>query len=120
MSRTKVTEPQPADGDLVKVARADNEAEAEFLQGLLLEEGVPSSLRRSPGFDVPDFLAAGPRDVLVAASEVQVARQVLLQAEAEPLVPNSAAASPLRVLVAVVIAVALVAIIVWLGIEHPG
>lgn len=45
---------------------------------------------------------------------------MLLQAEAEPLVPNSAAASPLRVLVAVVIAVALVAIIVWLGIEHPG
>jgi hypothetical protein len=29
MSRTKVTEPQHADGDLVKVARAEDEAEAE-------------------------------------------------------------------------------------------
>ena len=112
------TEPQPTEGDLVKVAGADNQAEAEFLQGLLLEEGVSSSLRRARGFDVPDFLAAGPRDVLVAASEASVARDVLLQAGSEPLVPDSAvAASPLRVLVGVVIGVALVAIIVWLGTE---
>ena len=34
---------------------------------MLLEEGIPSLLRRSGGFDVPDFLAAGPRDVLVPA-----------------------------------------------------
>ena len=26
--------------------------------------------KRSGGFDVPDFLAAGPRDILVAASGV--------------------------------------------------
>ena len=111
-------EPQRSKDDLVKVAGADNEAEAEFIQGLLLEEGVRSSLRRTRGFDVPDFLAAGPRDVLVAASEAKVARDVLLQAGVEPLVPDSAtAASPLRVLAGVVIAVALVAIIVWLGTE---
>ena len=47
---------------------------------LLLEEGVPSTLRRSAGFDVPDMLAAGPRDVLVPESGVEVARQVLLRA----------------------------------------
>ena len=116
-----MTEPQPGDDDLVKVARAENEAEAEFLQGLLLGEGVPSSLRRSRGFDVPDFLAAGPRDVLVAASEADVARDVLLQTGVEPSVPaSSVAASPLRVLAGVIIAVALVAIIVWLGTELPG
>ena len=60
-------EPQLAGGDFVKLAGTDNEAEAEFIQGLLLEEGVPSSLRRTRGFDVPNFLAAGPHDVLVAA-----------------------------------------------------
>jgi hypothetical protein len=34
-------------------------------------------LRRSRGFDVPDFLAAGRRDVLVRASQLQLARAVL-------------------------------------------
>ncbi len=76
--------PQIADGELVKVARAQNQAEAEFVQGLLLEEGVPSILRRSPGFDVPDFLAAGPRDVLVPAWAEPTARDVLLQTDPEP------------------------------------
>ena len=35
---------------------------------MLLEEGIPSLTRRSGGFDVPDFLAAGPRDILVPQS----------------------------------------------------
>ena len=48
---------------------------------LLLEEGVPSTLRRTAGFDVPDMLAAGPRDVLVPESGLEVARQVLLQGD---------------------------------------
>jgi hypothetical protein len=53
-------EAQLAEGNFVKVAGAGNQAEAEFLQGLLREQGVvPSSLRRARGFDVPDFLAAG-------------------------------------------------------------
>jgi hypothetical protein len=38
-------------------------------------------LRRTAGFDVPDFLAAGPRDVMVAQSGVATAREVLLQSE---------------------------------------
>jgi hypothetical protein len=110
-------EAQLAEGNFVKVAGAENQAEAEFLQGLLREEGVPSSLRRARGFDVPDFLAAGPRDVLVAQSDVRVARD-LLQADGGTLVPDSAVvASPLRVLAGVVIAVALVALLVWLGTE---
>jgi hypothetical protein len=110
-------EAQLAEGNFVKVAGAESQAEAEFLQGLLREEGVPSSLRRARGFDVPDFLAAGPRDVLVAQSDVRVARD-LLQADGGTLVPDSAVvASPLRVLAGVVIAVALVALLVWLGTE---
>lgn len=110
-------EAQLAEGNFVKVAGAESQAEAEFLQGLLREEGVPSSLRRARGFDVPDFLAAGPRDALVAQSDVRVARD-LLQADGGTLVPDSAVvASPLRVLAGVVIAVALVALLVWLGTE---
>ncbi len=60
--------PQYSEGRLVKVAYAQNLPEAQLIQGLLLEEGIPSMARRAPGFDVPDFLAAGPRDILVPAS----------------------------------------------------
>jgi hypothetical protein len=56
--------------DLVKVAYSSDESEAELLQGLLRTADVSSVVRRTPGFDVPEFLAAGPREVLVAASDV--------------------------------------------------
>jgi len=69
--------PQYADGRLVRVASARNQAEAELLQGMLLEEGVPSMTRRSGGFDVPDFLASGPREILVPESGAEAARDVL-------------------------------------------
>ena len=42
-----------ADVDLVKVAYAQNETEAEFLQGLLRDADVGSVVRRAPRFDVP-------------------------------------------------------------------
>jgi hypothetical protein len=67
-----------APGDqLVKVARARHQAEAELIENLLREEGIPSLSRRAGGFDVPDFLAAGPRDVLVPASAAEAAREIL-------------------------------------------
>jgi hypothetical protein len=69
--------PQYGEGPLVKVAWARNQAEAELIAGLLLEEGIPSLAKRARGFDVPDFLAAGPRDIFVAASGVDNARDIL-------------------------------------------
>jgi hypothetical protein len=67
--------------DLVKVAGAQNQPEAEFIQGLLRDAGVPSIVRRAGGAAVPDFLAAGWRDVLVPASLAQTAREALTPAE---------------------------------------
>ena len=71
--------PEYASGELVRVAGGRNQTEAEFVAALLLEEGIPSLVRRSAGFDVPDYLAAGPRDVLVPASGAEAARDVLLE-----------------------------------------
>jgi hypothetical protein len=82
--RDRKIRPELTRGDLVRVAWAANQAEAELIQNLLLEEGVPSMARRSPGFDVPDFLAAGPRDILVPESGVATARTALRQADVEP------------------------------------
>ena len=75
--RARKIRPQYAEGPLVKVVGARNQAEAELLQGMLLEEGVPSLMRRSGGFDVPDFLASGPRDILVPSSGAEAAREIL-------------------------------------------
>ena len=63
--RARKIKPQYTGGDQVRVASAGNLAEAELIQGILLEEGIPSVAAAERGFDVPDFLAAGPRDVLV-------------------------------------------------------
>jgi hypothetical protein len=113
--RVRKIKPQLSEGDLVRVIGASNQAEAEMIQGMLLEEGVPSLVRRARGSDVPDFLAAGRRDVLVPASGVTTAREVLLQAEM--LGDQAAPAAPARVLAGLLVAVALVALIVWVGAE---
>jgi hypothetical protein len=110
--RARKIKKQYAEGELVRVAGAHNQTEAEFIQGLLLEEGVPSVLRRARGFDVPDFLAAGPRDVLVPASGAETAAEVLLQSDlASPPAPPQQA---LRLALGLIAACALVALVVWL------
>jgi hypothetical protein len=61
----------------VKVAAAPDETDALLMEGVLKGAGIPSLIQRAPGFDAPDFLAAGPRDVLVPGSLVEEAKQVL-------------------------------------------
>jgi len=48
-----------------------------MLQGLLSEGGIASVLKRSGGFDNPDFLSAGPHDVFVNSDHAHKARQLL-------------------------------------------
>jgi len=64
-------------GKLVKVAFARNQAEAEMIQGLLLEGGIPCVLKRSRGFDAPEFMAAGPHDVMVDSGHAHKAKTLL-------------------------------------------
>jgi hypothetical protein len=106
-------DPALSQGELIRVAGARNQAEAEFIQNLLLEEGIPSTLRRSAGFDVPDLLAAGPRDVLVAASGLPAAREVLLQAELISSAPVQPLLAPGRLLAWLVAALVLGAAVIW-------
>lgn len=64
-------------GRLVKVGYGRSQIEAEMLQGLLTESGIPSVLKRTIGFDTPEFLASGPHDVLVNRRDVERAREAL-------------------------------------------
>ena len=85
--RARKVQARYVEGPLVRVATARHQAEAEMIQNLLLEEGIPSLARRTGGFDVPDFLAAGPRDIVVAASGEEAAREILGDRRDEPHEP---------------------------------
>jgi pimeloyl-ACP methyl ester carboxylesterase len=118
--RARKIRPEYARGELVRVAGGRNQAEAELIQNLLIEEGVPSLLRRTRGFDVPDFLAAGPRDVMVPESGAQAAHDVLQ--DAQLLAPEGEPGGPTRRQTVVVGAAILgggfvAALIAWLLLE---
>ena len=96
----------------MRVAAARNQPEAELMQGLLLEEGIPSLVRRSGGFDVPDFLASGPRDVLVPQSGEAAARDLLRTTAPRPrVVRRLALPRPWVRALAAALAVLLVAVV---------
>ena len=119
--RARKIDPRYTEGGLVRVAGGRNQAEAELIQGLLLEEGVPSVHRRSAGFDVPDFLAAGPRDILVPESGAEAAHEVLLQSELAPQEPTGRTGPrPGRLAAAVVAIGGAGALFAWLLFELSG
>ena len=111
--RARKVKRQYSEGELVGVAIGRHLPEAELIQNLLLEEGVPSILRRSRGFDVPEMLAAGPRDVLVPQSGLDAAREVLLQADLAGSGP-APPPRPTRVLAALLAAFAFVGLFILL------
>jgi hypothetical protein len=83
---------------------------------LLLEEGIPSTLRRTT-WDVPEMLAAGPRAVMVPESGVEAAREVLRESElgSDDGRHAEAAPSPRSLFIGLAIAIGVVAILVWIG-----
>jgi hypothetical protein len=115
--RARKIDPAFTEGKLVRVAGGRNQAEAELIQGLLLEWGVPSILRRTAGFDVPDFLAAGPRDVLVPEAGAETAREVLLQADLAPTTGDGRGPRPLVLVAWIAGGGALTALVAWLAFQ---
>jgi hypothetical protein len=72
--RARKIKPQYTEGELVRVALARSQPQAEFIANLLLEEGIPCVLRNSIGGYSPMI---GPREVLVPESGAQAAREAL-------------------------------------------
>ncbi|MGB3681654.1 MAG: hypothetical protein WA990_04130 [Rubrobacteraceae bacterium] len=60
-----------------KVGNAPNETMALMMGELLRNADIPVLIRRPPGFDVPDFLAAGPREILVPEIVLPEAREIV-------------------------------------------
>jgi hypothetical protein len=111
-------DPRYAQGEPVRVAFTRNQAESDLVQNILLEEGIPSIARRTRGFDVPDFLAAGPRDVLVPQSGAELARALLREVDVaetiEPAAPRDGSALQVRIVLAVLGGGLLAALVAWL------
>jgi hypothetical protein len=114
-------DPRYAEGELVRVAYTGNQAESDLVQDILLEEGIPSVIKRTRGFDVPDYLAAGPRDVYVPESGVQRARELVREAPVgESVEPGTAPAIPTRIVLWVLGGGLLAALIAWLAGGGPS
>jgi len=114
--RARKIRPEYAQGALVKAAWTRNQVEAELIAGMLLEEGIPSLVRRAAAFDVPDFMASGPREVLVPQSGLGAARDVLLTGrEAPRLTRPAASVRRTRLLAGVLLAIAVFAIVLFMA-----
>jgi hypothetical protein len=108
-------DPRYAQGELVRVAFTRNQAESDLVQNMLLEEGIPSLTKRTRGFDVPDYLAAGPRDIYVPSSAATVAREFLHEVwEGDVVETQEPSAISIRILLAVLAGGLLAALIAWL------
>lgn len=71
---------EPPD-EWVVLTHAPHQPIAELICNILSEEGIENYARRAMAFDVPDFLAAGPRVVMVRRSQHERARTLLDQLE---------------------------------------
>ena len=121
-------------GKLIKVGFARNQAEAEMLQALLLQSDIPSVLKRSGGFDAPEFLAAGPRDIWVNRGHAEEARRILaetlteseseereeLEGEAHLRQTGGDPITPQRLALYVAGALVVAIVIVWIVYEISG
>jgi putative signal transducing protein len=65
--------------EVVVVTVVSSETEAEVACGLLRSAGLKCAYRDTDAIDseLEDFMAAGPREILVEASDLEVARELL-------------------------------------------
>jgi hypothetical protein len=118
--RARKIKPEYAQGGLVRVVGARNQAEAELIAGLLLGEGIPSLLRRRPGFDVPDFMAGGPRDVFVPQSALEAAREMLRPVGERPVAARTGSSISLATRLVALALLAIVLLTIVLFMHTPG
>ena len=69
--------------EVVVVTVVPGETEAELVCGLLRSAGIKCGYRDTEAIDsaIEDFIASGPREVLVAPDDLEAAKQLLRDAE---------------------------------------
>ena len=66
-----------SDPEPVEVALAANQTEADLIQGILREEGIPSMTKKPEGHFLTDLFQMGARYVVVPASAEEEAKKIL-------------------------------------------
>ena len=102
--------------ELVQIVQARNPTEAQLMQGVLMDAGIPSIDRPARAFDILDLLAIGPRDILVAAAAADDARALLgVEAPVVPVgsTPAAFAEAPSRLLAKLALALVAAVGILW-------
>jgi len=73
------TSPMEQDEGVVVVTVVPGETEAEIVCGLLRSAGIKCGYRDTQAIDstIEDFIASGPREVLVSEEDLEAAKQLL-------------------------------------------
>jgi len=95
--------PEYCGGALQRITVATSQAEAELVQGMLTEEGIPSVVTSSKSFDLADLTADGRRDVFVPEDGVEAARDLLCLSPEALATANAETPNPTRLLLAILI-----------------
>lgn len=109
-------DPRYTGGRLIRIVQARNPTEAQLMQSVLLDAGIPSIDRPTRAFDILDLLAVGPRDILVSANAADEARSLLgVEAPVAPVGSTPAAFSeaPSRLLAKFVLAMGAATGLAW-------
>lgn len=109
--------PEYAQGELVAVTTVRHVAEAEMLRDMLLDEGIPATVRPARSFD-PRFFTGGvgPHEVLVRSSGHDAAYELVHGEPPQPGSPTSRGRPEQgNVLAIVLLGVGLIAFLVWLS-----
>ena len=75
--RTSEAAPVGSEPQWTALTYAPNQPVAEMICNMLQESGLAAYHRRAQGFDVPDFMASGPRIVMVHRTTLENARAVI-------------------------------------------
>ena len=117
--RARKVKPQYVGGELVTLIGMRPAPEAELVSGMLLEEGIPSDVRATRGFEVPGIGPGGGLyfDVRVPQAALDAARELIgaPPADAAPTDQDSPANErALRLIAGMLVAVLIGFLIVWL------
>ena len=76
------TSTMESDEDVVVVTVVPGETEAEIACGLLRSAGIKCAYRDTEAIDstIEDFIASGPREILVKEEDLEAARELLQEA----------------------------------------
>lgn len=106
--RAQRVRPEYASGELVKVAAATSQAEAELIVGILLDQGIPARVAN----ELASVFPSSSRDILVPRSAYDAARALVADTREHTLADENTG-QPARLAAGLLVGLAVAAALVW-------